>query len=110
MKDCIFCKIIAGEIPTDILYQDDKLVVFRDIRPKAKVHLLIVSKAHIKNLFEVEETHSTLISHMMSMLGVIAKQQGLQNGFRTVINTGSGGGQEIDHLHFHLLGGGLARF
>lgn len=110
MSDCIFCKIIAGTLPADILYQNDKLIVFRDIHPKAKVHLLIVPKEHIKNLFEVEAKHSNLMSQMILTLSTVAKQQGLENGFRTVINTGHNGGQEIDHLHFHLLGGSLPRF
>ena len=108
--NCIFCKIIKGEVPTNFLYEDDNLVVFKDIRPKAKVHLLLVSKEHIKSLLTVEEKHAALMSHMLMMLPKIAKEQGLSNGFRTVINTGSGGGQEIDHIHFHLLGGGLPKF
>jgi histidine triad (HIT) family protein len=110
MMDCIFCKIIAGKLPADILYQNDKIIVFRDIKHKAKIHLLVVSKEHIKNLVDVNEDHSDLLSQMVLILSTVAKQQGLEKGFRTVINTGSGGGQEIDHLHFHLLGGGLARF
>ncbi len=106
MTDCIFCKIIAKEIPTEFLYQDDQVVVFRDIRPKARVHLLIVSKDHLPSLREAKEEHAGLLSHMLLLLPKIAKEQGLDNGFRTIINTGSGGGQEIDHIHFHLLGGG----
>lgn len=110
LPDCVFCKIIAGKLPADILYQDDKLIIFRDIHPKAKIHFLVVSKEHIKSLFEVEAKHSDLISQMMLALKTAAKQLGLENGFRTVINTGNGGGQEIDHLHFHLLAGSLPRF
>jgi len=107
MADCIFCKIIAGQIPTDFIYQDDKIVVFNDIRPKAKVHLLIVSKEHLPSLLEAKPENSDLLAHMTLSLPKIAKEQGLENGFRTIINTGSGGGQEIDHIHFHLLGGGM---
>lgn len=110
MSDCIFCKIIEGDIPSDLVYQDEKLVVFRDIRPKAKTHLLLVPKLHIKSLLEVQEEHGDLLSHIMLVLPKIAKDAGLTTGFRTVINTGPAGGQEVDHLHLHLLGGGLAKF
>lgn len=105
MTDCIFCKIIAGDIPSELIYQDDHLVAFRDIRPKADVHILIVSKEHINSLNHATKEQSTLLSHMLLTLPKLAKIQGLENGFRTVINTGPGGGQEIDHIHFHLLGG-----
>lgn len=107
MDDCIFCKIIKGDIPTKFSYQDDKIVVFRDIRPKARVHLLIVSREHLPNLLETEAKHEALLAHMLQIQSKLAKEEGLTNGFRTVINTGSGGGQEIDHIHFHLLGGGM---
>lgn len=110
MSDCIFCKIVAGDIPGDLVYQDEKLIVFRDIHPKAKTHLLVVPRMHIKSLLEVEEDHRDLLADMMLVLPKIAKDAGLKTGFRTVINTGPGGGQEIDHLHFHLLGGGLPKF
>jgi len=110
MDDCIFCKIIEGDVPCDLVYQDDKLVVFRDIRPKAKTHLLLVPKLHIKSLLEVQGEHGDLLSHMMLVLPKIAIDAGLKTGFRTVINTGPGGGQEVDHLHLHVLGGGLAKF
>jgi histidine triad (HIT) family protein len=110
MADCIFCKIIAGEIPSDFVYQDEKLVVFRDIHPKAKTHLLFVPKTHVKSLLEVEESHQDMLAHMMLVLPKVARDVGLGNGFRTVINTGPAGGQEIDHLHLHLLGGGIPKF
>lgn len=105
MENCIFCKIINEEIPATILYQDDMIVVFSDIRPKAEVHLLVVPKLHIKSLAELNDTNSKLISHLMLNLPKIAKSQGLTHGFRTIINTGAGGGQEVDHLHVHILGG-----
>lgn len=107
MTDCIFCKIIDGKIPTDFIYQDDDVVVFKDIRPKARVHLLVVAKTHIKSLFDVSPEQGPLIQNMLLLLPKLAKEQGLNSGFRTIINTGSGGGQEIDHIHFHLIGGGL---
>ena len=104
MTDCIFCKIIQKQIPTDLIFKDEHIVVFKDIHPKARVHLLIVSKKHIKSLAEVSEKEAALISHMLLAVPSLAKAAGLQ-GFRTVINTGREGGQIIDHLHFHLLGG-----
>ena len=105
MTDCIFCKIIKGEIPTTFLYQDDQIVAFRDIYPKAKVHVLVIPRQHIKSLAETNASHSQLLSHLLLALPKIAQAEGLNNGFRTIINTGVGGGQEIDHLHAHILGG-----
>jgi histidine triad (HIT) family protein len=105
MSNCLFCKIIAGDIPADIVYQDDKILIFKDIYPKAEVHLLMIPKIHIESLTELDESHQDLISYMMLKLPEIAKDQGLSGGFRTIINTGKGGGQEVFHLHIHLLGG-----
>lgn len=107
MKDphCLFCKIIAGEIPSAQVYSDERVVVFKDINPKAAVHLLMVPREHIISLNELETQHDNLIAQMMRTLPIIAKQQGLTTGFRTVINTGAGGGQIVFHLHIHLLGG-----
>ena len=103
--DCLFCKISAGEIPAEQVYSDQQVVVFKDIHPKAPVHLLMVPREHIKSLNELEEKHDSLIAYCMRLLPKIAKEQSLDDGFRTVINTGSGGGQEVFHLHIHLLGG-----
>lgn len=105
MTNCIFCKIISHEISADMIYEDEQIVVFKDIRPKARVHLLIVTKEHIASLAHASEQHAPLIAHMLLQLPKLAKAQGLENGFRTVINTGAGGGQEVEHIHFHLLGG-----
>jgi len=105
MSDCLFCKIIAGDIPSSKVYEDDQVFVFKDIAPKAKVHLLIVPKTHLVSLEDLSSEHDTLISHMMLKLPVLAREQGLDTGFRTIINTGEGGGQEVAHLHIHLLGG-----
>jgi histidine triad (HIT) family protein len=107
MKDpnCLFCKIIAGEIPSTQVYSDEQVVVFKDINPKAAVHLLMVPREHIISLNELETKQDNLMAHMMRTLPIIAKQQGLNDGFRTVINTGAGGGQVVFHLHIHLLGG-----
>lgn len=105
MSDCIFCKIIAGDIPSDKVYEDDKVYVFRDINPKAEVHLLLVPREHIGSLNNLAPEHDALMAHMLRLLPQLARQQGLDNGFRTIINTGKGGGQEVFHLHIHLLGG-----
>jgi histidine triad (HIT) family protein len=106
MSDCIFCKIVAGEIPSSKVYEDDLLYVFKDINPKADVHLLVIPKMHIARLDHANETHSDLLAKMLLILPKLAVSQGLNDGFRTIINTGPGGGQEVDHLHIHLLGGG----
>ncbi|MFI4956564.1 MAG: histidine triad nucleotide-binding protein [Gammaproteobacteria bacterium] len=109
MSDCIFCKIIAREIPADIVFEDDKLLVFKDIHPKAPTHLLLVPKQHVDSLAELTEKESELAAHLMLSLPRVAKQVGLK-GFRTVINTGAEGGQIVFHLHAHLLGGALKAF
>jgi histidine triad (HIT) family protein len=105
MSDCLFCKIIAGDIPSDKVYEDEQVLVFKDINPKADVHLLMVPKKHLASLNEVETDDDPLMAHMLRLLPVLAKKQGLNDGFRTIINTGEGGGQIIFHLHIHLLGG-----
>jgi len=105
MSDCIFCKIINGEIPSDKVYEDDKVFVFRDINPKARVHLLLVPREHVASLNELTPAHDALMAHMLHLLPKLAAEQGLADGFRTIINTGKGGGQEVFHLHIHLLGG-----
>lgn len=105
MTDCIFCKIATGEIPADKVYEDDQVVVFRDINPKAAVHLLLIPRKHIDSLEGLTVAHDALIVHMVGLLPSLAKAQGLESGFRTIINTGKGGGQEVFHLHIHLLGG-----
>ena len=105
MSDCLFCKIIAGDIPSDKVYEDDKMFVFKDIAPKAEVHLLAIPRVHIASLNEVTDEHDEIMAHMIKQLAKLAKEQGLDNGFRTIINTGEGGGQIVFHLHIHLLGG-----
>lgn len=104
-QDCLFCKIIAGSIPSDSVYEDQQIFVFRDINPKAEVHLLIVPKEHFASLNDMQQQHDAVMAHSLRMLPVLAKQQGLDNGFRTIINTGKGAGQEVFHIHIHLLGG-----
>ena len=111
MSDCLFCKIAAGDIPGDIVYQDDQMVVFKDIAPKAEVHLLAIPREHIESLNDLDSKHDALVAHMMRQLPRLAREQGLDSGYRTIINTGPAGGQVVFHLHIHLLGGkGLPGF
>ena len=105
MSDCLFCKIVAGEIPGDKVYEDDTVIAFKDINPKAEVHLLVIPREHIASLDELTPEHDALITHMVRLIPQLAKSQGLDAGFRTIINTGKGGGQIIFHLHMHLMGG-----
>jgi histidine triad (HIT) family protein len=106
IMDCIFCKIIAGEIPSDIIYQDDEIIAFRDINPKAPVHLLILPKKHIPSLDQMEESDTTLVGRMVAVANKLAKDERIdQKGYRLTINCGKEGGQLVPHLHMHLLGG-----
>jgi histidine triad (HIT) family protein len=105
MSDCLFCKMVSGEIPTTKLYEDEHMFVIKDIRPKAKVHLLVIPKKHIDSLLTVKDEDTALLGYTMVSLKNFAKEQGL-SGFRTIVNAGKGSGQEIFHLHFHILGGG----
>lgn len=104
--ECIFCKIIAGQIPSDVVFTDDKVVAFRDINPMAPVHLLIIPREHIASLNDVSEHQTALLGHMVQVAKQLAKQQDIAlKGYRIVINTGPQGGQVVQHLHMHLLGG-----
>ena len=109
MDDCIFCKIAAGEMDTKFIYEDEDVMVFNDIRPKADTHVLITAKKHIPSLNSLTNEDSKLMGHMVQMLPQIAKQLGIKS-FRTIVNTGAASGQEVDHLHFHLLSGNLRPF
>ncbi len=105
-SDCIFCKIIKGESPADFIYRSDDFVIFRNIRPSAPVHVLIVPVEHIESINALDERHSLLISKMMLKTKEIARQLGiLESGYKLIINTGAGAGQVIFHLHIHLIGG-----
>ncbi|MBI3479789.1 MAG: histidine triad nucleotide-binding protein [Nitrosomonadales bacterium] len=106
MSDCLFCKIVRGEIPCRKVYEDGEVLAFHDINPVAPVHFMLVPKLHLASLAEAGEAHAALLGRMMLLAPGLAKEQGLDNGFRTVINTGKGGGQEIFHLHIHVIGGG----
>lgn len=103
--DCIFCKIAAGEIPSKKVYEDEEVFAFHDIRPAAPVHFLIVPKAHLESLAHAGPEHTALLGRMLSLVPRLAAQEGCANGFRVVINTGRDGGQEVPHLHIHVLGG-----
>jgi histidine triad (HIT) family protein len=106
MSDCLFCKITRGEIPSQKIYEDDEVFAFHDIHPVAPVHFMLVPKLHLNSLAEAGEAHGSLLGKMLLLAPKLAKEQGLDQGFRTIINTGKGGGQEIFHLHIHIIGGG----
>jgi histidine triad (HIT) family protein len=103
--DCIFCKIIVGAIPSKKVYEDDEVLAFHDINAAAPVHFLLVPKRHIASLAAVEPGDQVLLGKMMLLVPQLAEQQGCGDGFKTVINTGPNGGQEVYHLHIHVLGG-----
>ena len=103
--DCLFCKIIAGEIPSAKVYEDDTVFAFRDIDPQAPVHVLIVPKEHIASAKEINEQNSAVVAHIFEVAAKIAKDEGLDDGYRIVNNCGDSAGQTVKHLHFHLMGG-----
>ena len=104
MSDCIFCMLSGGEIPTEMVYEDDKIACFKDTNPQAPVHVLIVPKKHIESLDGLTDDNAELMAHMMLKIKDIAASLGLENGYRCVINTGEDGQQTVKHLHIHLLG------
>ncbi|MDR3410579.1 MAG: histidine triad nucleotide-binding protein [Formivibrio sp.] len=104
MTACIFCKIAAGEIPANKIYEDDDLIAFHDIYPKAPVHFMIVPKKHIASLLVAEETDQALLGKILLLAPKLACEQGLGAGFKTTIHTGKAGGQEVFHLHVHVMG------
>jgi histidine triad (HIT) family protein len=104
-SDCLFCRIVAGNIPTQRMYEDDLSLGFADIHPQAPVHLLIIPKEHIASQAHAEEEHSQVLGHLLAKAAEMARSAGLDRGYRVVINTGPDGGQTVDHLHVHLLGG-----
>jgi len=104
--NCIFCQIVAGKVPSEILYQDEEVIVFRDINPQASVHLLIISRSHIPSVAQLSGEQLPLIGHMVNTANELAKKEGIaESGYRLVINCGKEGGQLVPHLHLHLLGG-----
>ncbi len=105
MTDCIFCKIIAGEIPSQKVYEDELVYAFKDINPMAPVHVLVVPKQHISDLLKINSSNSKVISHIYEVIAKIAKDLKLEDGFRVVSNCNENGGQTVFHIHFHILGG-----
>lgn len=103
--DCIFCKIACGDIPSEKLYEDDSIIAFRDLDPQAPVHILFIPKAHITSVSEITEENGAVVGHIFASAAKLAKELGLDNGYRIVTNCGDDGGQSVGHLHFHLLGG-----
>ena len=105
MSDCLFCKIIAGDIPSTKVYEDDCVLAFRDIAPQAPVHILVIPKKHIASVAEITADNSGVVAHIFEIIPKIAAAEGLENGYRVVSNCGADAGQTVHHLHFHILGG-----
>ena len=106
MDDCLFCKIAAGEIPSTKVYEDELVYAFKDIAPVAPVHVLIITKQHVmSSLNDITEDNAAIIAHIMMVAAKLAKEMGLENGYRVVNNCGEDAGQTVKHLHFHLIGG-----
>ena len=108
-EDCIFCRIVAGDIPCRKVYEDSDVIAFHDINPVAPVHFMIVPKEHLASLADAHARHEMLLGRILLLAPILAKEQGLDDGFRTIINTGRGGGQEVMHLQVHVIGGGKQR-
>jgi len=106
MSDCVFCKIVEGKIPSRKLYEDEEMLAFHDIHPAAPVHFMIIPKKHVDSLATCDDSHAPVLGRMMAMAGRLAHEQGATDGFRTVVNTGRVGRQDVYHLHIHILGGG----
>jgi len=105
MSDCIFCKIVRGEIPCKKVYEDDDILAFHDIAPIAPVHFMVIPKQHVASLNDVDTAHAPMLGKLFAKVGELARGQGLTDGFRTIVNTGRVGGQEVYHLHVHIVGG-----
>ena len=103
--DCLFCKIVAGEIPSTKVYEDEKILAFRDIAPMAPTHILVIPKAHIPSVDGITEENAAVVAHIFTVIPGIAEAEGLVNGYRVVSNCGADAGQTVHHLHFHILGG-----
>ena len=105
MSDCVFCRIVRGEIPSKKVYEDEHVYAFHDINPVAPVHVLVIPKAHVDSMAHLGEEHEAAMGRLMVAAGKIARDQGCTDGFRTIVNTGRVGLQEVYHLHLHILGG-----
>ena len=106
MDDCLFCKIVKGEIPSEKVYEDEEILAFKDINPATPIHILVIPKKHIDSLAQIENQDEALLGKMHTVINKIAKEQGvLEKGYRLIVNCGKDSGQEVMHLHFHLLAG-----
>ena len=105
MSDCLFCKIIAGSIPSTKVYEDETVFAFRDIAPQAPTHIMVIPKAHMASVNDITAENSAVVSHIFEVIPQIAKAEGLDGGYRVVSNCGADAGQTVHHLHFHILGG-----
>ena len=105
MADCLFCKIVAGEIPSTKVYEDETVLAFRDIAPQAPTHILVIPKTHIASVAEITGENSPIVAHIFEVIAKIAAEEGLKDGYRVVSNCGEHAGQTVHHLHFHILGG-----
>ena len=103
--DCIFCKIASGEIPSNKVYEDERILAFRDIAPQAPVHVLVIPKMHIASANEITADNLDTVAHILACIPMIAREAGLTNGYRVITNVGEDGCQSVKHLHFHILGG-----
>ena len=102
---CLFCKIVAGEIPSTKVYEDERILAFRDINPQAPTHILVIPKTHIPSVAGITAENSAVVAHIFEVIPMIAEKEGLANGYRVVSNCGADAGQTVPHLHFHILGG-----
>ncbi len=102
---CLFCKLVSGQIPSRKAFEDDEILVFHDIAPWAPVHLLMIPKEHLTSLYDAEDRHAPLLGRMLAMAPKLMREHGVTNGFRTIVNSGVDGLQEVPHLHIHLVGG-----
>ena len=105
MENCLFCKIISGEIPSTKVYEDDFVYAFRDINPQAPTHVLVIPKEHIQSVSQITPENQEIVGHIFTVIAKLAKELDLKDGYRVVSNVGEQGGQSVPHLHFHLLGG-----
>ena len=105
MNDCIFCKIVAGEIPSNKVYEDDLCLAFYDLNPQAKEHILVIPKTHVDSAAAITAENSAVVAHIFEVIAKITRDKGMDEGFRVVTNCGAHAGQSVLHLHFHILGG-----
>jgi histidine triad (HIT) family protein len=105
MSNCLFCRIVAGEIPSTKVYEDETVLAFRDIAPQAPTHILVIPKAHIASVAQISAENSAVVAHIFEVIAKVAEAEGLADGYRVVSNCGDHAGQTVHHLHFHILGG-----